>query len=267
MSQLTDYYRAGVRLGLQRDLQYRGGVMVSLLGFLIEPIVYLTVWTTVAESQGGAIGGFTTGELAAYYIVWTLVRVYNLAHAPTAWEWRIRGGRLNEWLSAPIHPFHRDFTFFIGGKVLWTVTWIPVAVLMTVTFQPTFNFSVAGVIGFAIAIWGAFLVRFILLYLIGMVTFWTTRATALFEIITAAELILSGRLVPLSLLPEWAQSVAGWLPFRWYFEFPIEVMIGRVDNVGIVTGILAQLAWAGGLGVAFIFVWKKAIRRYSAVGG
>jgi ABC-2 type transport system permease protein len=267
LSQLSDYYRAGIRLGVQRDVQYRGGMVVSLLGFLIEPVVYLTVWTTVAESQGGAIGGFTTGELAAYYIVWTLVRVYNLAHAPTAWEWRIRGGRLNEFLSAPIHPFHRDMTFFIGGKFMWTIAWVPVAALLTLAFRPTFSFSVVGVIGFVIAIWGGFLVRFVLLYLMGMITFWTTRATAMFEIIVAMELILSGRLVPLSLLPEWAQGVAGWMPFRWYFEFPIQVMIGRVDTPQIIIGILAQFAWAAGLGLAFYYVWKRAIRRYSAVGG
>ena len=267
MSQLFDYYRAGTRLGFQRDVQYRGGLIMSLLGFLIEPVVYLTVWTTVAESQGGAIGGYTTGELAAYYVVWTLVRVYNLAHAPTAWEWRIRGGRLNEFLSAPIHPFHRDMSFFIGGKVIWTVAWLPMAVLLTIAFRPTFNFSVSGVVGFAIAIWGGFLVRFVLLYLAGMITFWTTRGTAVFEILTASELILSGRLVPLSLLPDWAQSLAAWLPFRWTFEFPIQVMIGRVDNLGIVTGILTQLIWAAGLGLVFSLVWKRAIKRYSAVGG
>lgn len=267
MNRYVDFYRNGIRIGFVRDMQYRGAMFASLMGFLIEPVVYLAVWTTVAISQGGAVGGYTVGELAAYYIVWTLVRVFNLAQTPTSWEWRIRAGRLNEFLSAPIHPFHRDISFFTGQKFVWVMAWFPVAALLTLAFRPTFNFSVAGVLGFTVAVWGGFLVRFMLLYLIGMVTFWTTRATALFEIIVAGELILSGRLVPLALLPEWAQSVAAVLPFRWTFEFPIQVLIGRVDNMAILTGIATQFAWFAGMAFVFYFVWKRAIRRYSAVGG
>ena len=38
-------------------------------------------------------------------------------------------------------------------------------------------------------------------WVLGMVTFWTTRVRALFEVYFVAELLLSGRLVPLQLMP------------------------------------------------------------------
>lgn len=267
MTRLLAYYRAGMRIGFQRDLQYRGGAALSLLGFLIEPVVYLAVWRAVAESQGGSVGGYSTGELAAYYIVWTLVRVFNLAYTPYGWEWRIRGGRLNEFLSKPIHPFHRDLSFFAGQKFVWILVWVPVAIVLSVTFRPALSPDAVQVAGFVFALWGGFLVRFVLLYLVGMVTFWTTRASAIFEIVVAGELILSGRLVPLDLMPEWTQRVADVLPFKWTFEFPIEVLIGRVEPSAIVLGVLSQLGWFAGLGLAFALVWRRAVRRYSAVGG
>ena len=50
---------------------------------------------------------------------------------------------------------------------------------------------------FPIAIWGAYLIRSLLPSTLGMVTFWTTRVGAIFELYFAAELLLSGRLVPL----------------------------------------------------------------------
>jgi ABC-2 type transport system permease protein len=103
---------------------------------MIEPAIYLVVWRTVALEQGGAVGGYTVDDFTAYYIVWTLVRVMNLAHAPYAWEWRIRGGRLNEMLSVPIQPFHRDFAYFIGAKFVWILMWIPGGGVLTLTFQP-----------------------------------------------------------------------------------------------------------------------------------
>lgn len=267
MTRLLSYYRAGIRIGFLRDIQYRGAVGLNVLGFLIEPIVYLAVWRTVAASQGGSVGGYTVDALSAYYIVWTLVRVFNLAFTPYGWEWRIRGGRLNEFLSQPIHPFHRDLSFFAGQKFVWVLTWIPVAVILTLTFRPELSPSVFEVAAFLVAIWGGFLVRFLVLYVLGLVTFWTTRGSAIFEIVVAAELVLSGRLVPLDLMPLWTQRVADYLPFKWTFEYPIEVLIGRLEPGEILLGLGAQIAWSAVLGLVLWQVWTRAIRRYAAVGG
>ena len=73
-----------------------------LLGMVAEPVIYLVVWTTIAEDSGGTVGGLTTGELAAYYIVWTFVRNMNLVFTPYGWEWRIREGELSGWLLRPL---------------------------------------------------------------------------------------------------------------------------------------------------------------------
>ena len=62
-----------------------------------------------------------------------------------------------------------------------------------------------------------------------MVTFWTTRVGAVFESLHRAELLLSGRLVPLSLMPDWAQQLADVLPFKWTFGFPIEALVGDLS--------------------------------------
>lgn len=263
---LVRYYVAGARTGFQRDLQYRTATFMVLVGFLIEPVVYLSVWTAVAEAQGGTVGGFDVGQLSAYYIVWTLVRVYNTAFDPRAWEWRIRDGRINTFLSQPVHMFHRDFSFFMGSKVAWTLLWIPIAAVLVVLFQPTVVWHLFNVAAFAVAIWGGFAVRFLVLYVMGMINFWTTRGAAMFGIVTAMELILSGRLVPLQLMPDWVESLAAWFPFKWTFQFPIEVLIGRLDRLEVITGIAYQAAWAIGLGLLFNFVWRRAINRYEAVG-
>ena len=46
------------------------------------------------------------------------------------------------------------------------------------------------------------------------------------------ELLFSGRLVPLSLMPDWAQRLADVLPFKWTFGYPIEALIGRTAGRG-----------------------------------
>ena len=266
MIRVGRYCAAQMRHSLIGEMQYRTAAFLLLVGFLFELIVYLVVWRSVAESQGGAIGGYTAEAFTAYYIVWTLVRAMNLALTPYVWDWRIQRGRLSEFLVQPAHPFHRDLGWFAGTKFLWILLWIPVAIVLTLTFKPDLSPTLFQVASFAVVIWTGFVVRFIVLYLMGMVTFWTTRASALFEIIIAAELLLSGRLVPLSVMPPWVESVAAWLPFKWTFQFPIETLIGRLDNGDIVFGLFMQFVWIAVLGIALAATWRVAIKRYTAVG-
>ncbi|MGI8478685.1 MAG: hypothetical protein ACR2M2_02315 [Gaiellaceae bacterium] len=89
---LVDFYLTTMRTEVQTQFQYRAAIYMYLLGMVAEPVIYLVVWTTIAEESGGTVGGLTPGELAAYYIVWTLVRNMNLVFTPYGWEWRIREG-------------------------------------------------------------------------------------------------------------------------------------------------------------------------------
>jgi ABC-2 type transport system permease protein len=102
---------------------------------------------------------------------------------------------------------------------------------------------------------------------LGMLCFWTTRGAAIFDLYMAVELLLSGRLVPMPLMPDWVQEIARFLPFQWAFYFPIESLVGDLSNTELLRGLGVQLLWIlVGLAI-FRVAWRFAIRRYSAVGG
>ena len=77
-----DYYLVRARTQIQANFQYRVATYMWMIGMLAEPIVYLVVWTTISEQRGGSVEGVTTGQIAAYYIVWTLVRNMNIVFTP-----------------------------------------------------------------------------------------------------------------------------------------------------------------------------------------
>ena len=186
---------------MQRQAQYRGVAFINVLGFLIEPVVYLIVWRTVAE-QGGPINGYGVEEFTSYYIVWTLVRVFNLALAPGAWDWWVRSGRISNDLLHPVDPYHRNLAGFAGAKIIWIMLWVPVAVGLVLLFRPEFSPDVLELVTFFVAAWAGYVIRFNVLWVLGLVSFWTTRAQALVEVVVALELLLSGRLVPMAIMPE-----------------------------------------------------------------
>jgi ABC-2 type transport system permease protein len=237
-----------------------------MIGMLAEPVVYLVVWTTISEQQGGEVQGITTGQFAAYYIVWTLVRNMNIVFTPYGWEWRIREGELSAALLRPLHPIHEDIAGFAGWKVVTIILWLPIAAVLWIAFDPVFDVRAAEIAAFCVAIWGAYLIRTMFLTSLGMVTFWTTRVSALFELMVGLELLLSGRLVPLPLMPDWVEEIANVLPFKWSFYFPIETLVGDMSNRELLEGLGMQLLWIVALTGLFLVVWRFAVKRYSAVG-
>jgi ABC-2 type transport system permease protein len=262
-----DFYLTAMRVAIATQFQYRVANYFYLIGMVAEPVIYLVVWSTIARQQGGEVGGFTPGQFAAYYIVWTLVRNMNIIFTPYGWEWRIRTGELSGMLLHPIHPIHNDLGFFAGWKFVVIVLWLPIALVLSLLFRPELDPRPIDVAVFAIAIWGAYLIRSVNYWILGMVTFWTTRVGPIFELVLTAELLLSGRLVPLSLMPDWAQALADVLPFKWTFGFPIEALVGRLPVAELLGGLAMQALWIaiGAIGVRV--VWRFAIRRYGAVGG
>ena len=260
-------YLATMRMAVQEQFQYRTANYFYMLGMIAEPIIYLVVWTTIAEQQGGSVNGLSAGYFAAYFIVWTLVRNMNIVFGAPFWEQRIREGDLNRDLLRPVLPLHYDIAYFAGWKVVVIVLWIPLAFALSILFDPTLSPNAVQIATFAIAIWGAYLIRTMFQESLGMLCFWTTRGAAIFDLWMAAELLLSGRLVPMPLMPEWVQEIARFLPFQWAFYFPIESLVGDMSNEELLRGLGAQLLWIL-IGLAiFRVAWRFAIRRYSAVGG
>jgi ABC-2 type transport system permease protein len=238
-----------------------------MLGMVAEPVIYLVVWQTVAAQQGGAVAGITAGQFAAYYIVWTLVRNINIVFTPYGWEERIREGRLSAQLLRPLFPIVEDLGFFLGWKPVVILLWLPIALFLSLVFRPEFHPGPLNIAVFAVALLGAYLIRSLNQSSLGLITFWTTRVGPMFELYIAVELLLSGRLVPMALMPEWVQSLANVLPFQWTFGFPIEALVGNLTPRELLGGLLMQLFWIAVGAVLVRVVWRFAVRRYSAVAG
>jgi ABC-2 type transport system permease protein len=263
---MFDFYATTIRTQIQTQFQYRVSLYMYTVGMVAEPVIYLVVWTTIARSQGGSVDGLTPGAFAAYYIVWTFVRMMNVVFTPFGWEWRIREGEFSGQLLRPLHPIHYDLASFAGQKIPWLVLYLPIAAALSLVFRPTLHPNALEIVVFLVAIWGAYVIRSLNQFSLGMVTFWTTRVGAIFQVWFLAELLLSGRLLPLPLMPHWAQTLANWLPFKYTFYFPIEALVGNMSTAGLLGGLGMQVLWtAVGTAVALV-LWRLAVRRYSAVG-
>jgi ABC-2 type transport system permease protein len=266
MHGLIEYYGAQFRNTIALQLQYRVSLVIWLLGSVLQPVIYLVVWTTVAASGGGTVGEFTAGDFAAYFIVLMLVDHLTFSWIFYEFEYRVRQGNLSPLLLRPIHPIHKDIAENLTYKLLTSAIMLPTAGALALAFRPTFATEPWMLAALIPALLLGFGVRFLIEWTLALAAFWTTRVAALNELYFVGMLFLSGQVAPLALLPAPVRLVADLLPFRWMVAFPVELAIGRLTPAEALRGLGTQFVWLLLSLVLVALVWRAGVRRYSAVG-
>lgn len=248
-------------------LQYRASLVIWLIGQVLEPLIYLIVWTVASTQQGGSVGGITTAEFAAYFILLMLVNHVTYTWIMYEYEYRVRHGSMSFALLRPVHPIHADIADNISSKAVSFPVILLAALGLGLLFRPTFHFSGWALATALPAIVLAFVLRFFVEWCLALTAFWMTRVGAINQTYFVAMLFLSGQIAPLKLMPGWIQTIASVSPFRWMISFPLELILGRVSPIEAVQGLGVQVVWIVLAWVIMRWVWRAGVRAYSAVGG
>jgi ABC-2 type transport system permease protein len=266
MTSLVEVYRQEIRTSFAAMLQYRASLVIWLISQVLDPVIYLVVWSTVSVASGGAVGGYTRGGFAAYFLVLMVVNNITYSWIMHEYEYRVREGTLSAALLRPLHPIHADVADNLASKMVSTPMMIAVAIALGFVFRPTVHFVPWAVAAFVPAVALAYVLRFLFEWTLALAAFWTTRVSALNQAYYVALLFLSGQVAPLSLFPGAVQAIAYALPFRWMVAFPVELVLGRLTPTQALIGFAAQAAWIGVGLVVVRLAWRLGVRRYSAVG-
>jgi len=247
--------------------QYRANLLMYLLYWLVSPIIYLAVWTTIARSQG-SVNGLTVNDFVTYYM--TLLIVDQLTSEITIhiFAYKIQDGTLSGELMRPIHPILTNaLVNNIAFKALAILTPLPVWTVLWFLFRPDYSsVRLQGLLFALPAVVLGFGISFLLGAALTSVAFWTTRVWSLSEFYWALVVLFSGQFVPLELMPRLIQELAGFLPFALFKYYPIQIILGRLSPDQIIRAYAAGVIWLAIAYLLFTLAWRSGIKRFSAVG-
>src|SRR5579875_3178347 len=265
MNDLVHVYRAHIRFFVQQQLQYRAELSIWLIARVLNPVIYLLVWSAVARANGGAVNALSERKLVAYFLAELLVNFITDTTVIWEYEYRVRNGKLSMLLLHPLHPIHVDLAENIATKAVNSLTLLPTFVLLIWLFKPAWHISFAILLFALPALLLAYALRFLAEWMLAMAAFWTTRVSALNQSYIVVLLFLSGQIAPLALLPQPLQVLATLSPFRWMLAFPIAMITDQLTLQARLTGLLVQGCWLIVLLLLCMSVWHLGVRHYSAV--
>ncbi|MBC7877747.1 MAG: ABC-2 family transporter protein [Anaerolineales bacterium] len=247
--------------------QYRANLLMYLLYWLVSPIIYLAVWTSIANANGD-VKGFTANDFITYYMVLLIVDQATSNIVIHTFGYKIQDGTLSGELIKPIHPMLTNaLVNNVAFKALTIMGLIPVWIILFFLFKP--DFSGVALSGILIAI-PAMILGFLISYLISAtitaLAFWTTRVYSIHEFYFALILLFSGQFVPLTLMPPIIQNIAQYLPFQLFIYYPIQLILGKLSVDQIIQGYVMAGIWLVVSFLLFTWVWRAGVKRFSAVG-
>ena len=247
--------------------QYRANLLMYLLYWLVSPVVYLAVWTTIARSQG-SVSGLTANDFVTYYMTLLIVDQLTSEIVIHMFASKIQDGTLSGELIRPVHPLLTNtLVSNLAFKALTFMALIPVWAVLWLLFQPEFGgVTWQGCLLALPAVLLGFAIGFLFGAALTCVAFWTTRVWALYEFYSGLAVLFSGQFVPLQLMPRPIQIIAGYLPFQLYKYFPIQIILGRLSTPDIIQGYLMGFFWLGVALLFFNWVWRNGVKKFSAVG-
>jgi ABC-2 type transport system permease protein len=264
---MLDIVRRLWQVNWAEQWQYRANLVMYLLYWLVSPVVYLAVWTTVANSQG-SVNGLTANYFVTYYMTLLIVDQVTGEITIHIFPYKIQNGDLSSELIRPIHPLLANtLVNTIAFKALNMMAMVPVWGALWLLFGPDFSAAtIPGILLAAPAALLGFAINFLLAGTIVCVAFWTTRVWALHEFYTALAILFSGQFVPLQLMPRIVQEVARYLPFAMFRFFPIQLALGQLSAMETLRGFLVGILWLAAAWFLFRRTWRAGVRQYSAVG-
>jgi ABC-2 type transport system permease protein len=246
--------------------QYRANLMMYLFFWLVSPIVYLAVWTTIANTQG-SVNGMSAQDFVAYYMVLLVVNIATSDITIHLLGYKIMDGTLSNMLILPIHPVLTHVLMNnLAFKALQLVALTPIWLVLYLLYQPVLTILPINLLLAIPALLMGFLILFFFGVIITSVAFWTTRVWALWDFFYALFGLFAGQFVPLALLPPALQNVAQVLPFRLSLYFPIELILGKLTLQQTALNLGLQVVWCVVTYFAFRLIWRAGVRNYSAVG-
>jgi ABC-2 type transport system permease protein len=275
MSRLSKYRHAFL-IGLQSNLVYRWNFAFRAAFSLFHLVVIFLLWGAAYAGQSH-IGGFDLGQTMTYFIV-TLVLQFFIGAFNEDYQIseEIRNGLINQFLLKPINYFLYRLSIFSAARLVsGLLALVPLALAFPLLKDfldlpgESWRYTLAVP---AIAL--SALIQFTIAYCFGLLTFWFLEIQSFIILSLAIETLFAGQVFPLDLVKAVTiggvslYQIAQYLPYYYQMYFPVAILTGRIAQPAeVYHGLALQLFWALTLLVIANLLWKRGLRRHTAVGG
>ena len=252
-------YLKCVSLEMDKGREYFLSYLSTLLYLPVSLLIYFFLFRAFMHEEESCV--MTMGEVLNYYtIVLFLKSAFQHAMAEVYYVYQdINRGFLDVLITKPIsYPMSRYCRAL--GSVCLT---IPTSILLLVILFWG-KYTVTAMLAFFLSVLLGFTLLFLVMFLLGSLTFWLKSVLTLRDIFWVVLCIFSGELIPLAFFPAQFRFLQN-NPLVCIYDIPYRILNGgsglRMELFGF--QLIHILFW----GIIVTLVWNMGMKHYESQGG
>lgn len=258
-------YWSVFNITLQEAFTYRLNFVMWRVRQIFVFLISFFIWRAVLGG-GGEVYGYEFGSIMTYLFGTTILRSVVMGSRTVDLGWMINSGYLTIPLLKPIGIF-RFFAFRDLADKFYNLSFIIFEIpLMLLLFHPPvfLQSNPYSIFMFVCSVSLAVLIYFYINILFGSIAFWSREVWAPRFVLMVVMEFATGSMFPLDMLPSWGQKIIYLTPFPHLLFSPLQIYLGKVNNVFSVLGI--EVFWVIMLYITTRFVWGRGLHSYEAEG-
>lgn len=255
----------------QKAMVWRLNTLLEMFGYVATMLIAIALWRfAFLHSNQQTIAGYTMQEMTLYLLVagWLTSSLWFTAQGDRVAH-EIKDGELSNYLVKPVRISWYHFIYGSTGKIsqfiLSSTTFIiALFVFRLYTYLGTTSLNIIGFVLFFALAW---LIQWLIFYISALLAFWMEEVWGQLFVVRVLADVAAGTFLPLSLFAPFWQNVFDVLPFKYIVSVPVNVLMGRVEGVELMSLFIGAFTWFIVLFLLMHVVLKRGIKHYSAVGG
>lgn len=252
-----------VQFNFQRFLAYPLEIGAALIKRTIDIAFLILFWTVVANSSGGSISAIS---LVAYFLIASSVNVFTQAGSLSFGKYInncIKNGTISNYFIRPLPEIPHLYAAFLGNEGLSfsiAVLTLMAGIVLVPVSSPMALVAFLGFLAVAIVL------SFSINLMVGLLAFYTPEAMGLRFTVGHVIRVFSGLVIPLSFFPDRLKEIVLLTPFPSMIFGPTSVLAGQASKEETVRSFSVAVIWIMILLPLALWLWRKAIRQYDAIG-
>jgi ABC-2 type transport system permease protein len=241
----------------------------SVLGSLAQFLLVYSLWAAIIVEPGELKGGYSFDGIVLYYVLVILLgRLVGNSFSQNDVSQDIYDGTLSRYLLFPSSYFVFKYAQRLGAT---TPTLVQIAVLgliylLVLPFPKEVQVTLTSFTMGVMALFVASLLFYSISWLLQLVAFWADNVWSLVVMMIFVARLLGGAMIPLAMFPDWSQTWLTVLPFRYFYGFPVDTIMGRVSPAEWSQGMAISILWFFLTMAISRIVWRRGMLSYSGVG-
>jgi len=263
-------YRCVFRMGMEKALEYRVNFLLSLLSAVFPVIIQTFLWNYLyGNTAAEVLFGYSHDQILVYTLLGTLVSKLVAAGFEYQVNADIKNGGLNKYIVRPIAYQGYQLCSFLGEKTpqLFLLLLVAAGLLSFSVTVLGLSLTAARVLTFVVSLVLALFLNFFIFYCVALLSFWFVDVNMIFGTVSIVLVVASGGVFPLDIFGERIAMLFRLLPFGYTTQFPVNIINGRLEWGQVGAGFLCQLFWIFFFGTLAVRMWKRGLKRFTAVGG